>query len=52
MTIFETDVSLAMVKTSLGKVTHSGYPQPWYRTIVDDTGEHLKVVQIEETQPR
>ncbi len=28
------------------------YPQSWYRTIADDTGEHLKVTEIEETQPQ
>ena len=28
------------------------YPRSWYRAIAGDTGEHLKVIEIEETQPR
>ncbi|MBN2282225.1 MAG: C69 family dipeptidase [Candidatus Marinimicrobia bacterium] len=31
------------VKDEHGHVTHPPYPQSWYKRIVDDTGDHLKV---------
>ena len=31
------------VKNELGKVTHPGYPQSWYRHIVNETGDHFKM---------
>jgi len=33
-------------KDEHGKVTHPRYPDSWYRKIVDDTGDHLKVKEI------
>ena len=36
------------VKTPLGKVTHPGYPKAWYRRIVDETGDHFQVVEMDE----
>lgn len=35
------------VKDELGNVTHPGYPESWYRTIVNQTGEHFKVKRLE-----
>ncbi|MBN2357176.1 C69 family dipeptidase [candidate division KSB1 bacterium] len=31
------------VKNELNQVKHPGYPPAWYRTIADQTGDHLKV---------
>jgi dipeptidase len=31
------------VKDEFGKVTHPGYPEEWYRRIVEENGEHLRV---------
>ncbi len=36
------------VKTDDKKVLHPPYPEKWYRAIVNDTGDKLKVVKIEE----
>jgi len=35
------------VKTELGKVTHPGYPESWYRRIARETGDHLKMKKLE-----
>ncbi|MFZ5515477.1 MAG: C69 family dipeptidase [Candidatus Zhuqueibacterota bacterium] len=35
------------VKNELGKVTHPGYPQSWYRTIVKETDDHFKMKKLE-----
>ncbi len=34
------------VKTPDKKVTHPGYPESWYRRIVEDNGEHLKEMKF------
>ncbi|HDQ00176.1 MAG TPA: dipeptidase [bacterium] len=36
------------IKNELGKVTHPGYPESWYRRIVDETGDHFKMRSLEE----
>ncbi|MCP4450004.1 MAG: dipeptidase [Planctomycetes bacterium] len=36
------------VKTSLGKVTHPGYPKAHYRRIVEETGDHYKMIDMDE----
>ena len=35
------------VKTPLGKVTHPGYPKPYYRRIVDETKDHYKMIEMD-----
>lgn len=35
------------VKNELGKVTHPGYPESWYRRIVNETGDHFKMKSLE-----
>ncbi|MDZ7331675.1 MAG: C69 family dipeptidase [candidate division KSB1 bacterium] len=35
------------VKNELGKVTHPGYPESWYRRIVNETGEHFKMKSLQ-----
>ena len=35
------------VKDELGNVTHPGYPESWYRHIVNETGDHFKMKKIE-----
>jgi len=35
------------VKNELGKVTHPGYPESWYRRIVNETGDHFKMRSLE-----
>jgi hypothetical protein len=35
------------VRDEKGKVTHPRYPESWYRKIVQDKGEVLKVRKIE-----
>ncbi|UCE07424.1 MAG: C69 family dipeptidase [bacterium] len=35
------------VKNELGKVTHPGYPESWYRRIVNETGDHFKMKKLE-----
>ena len=35
------------MKDEHGKVTHPGYPEAWYRTIVEQQGEHFKMRSIE-----
>lgn len=40
------------VKDELGKVTHPGYPESWYRRIVEENGEHFEMKKLEgETGP-
>jgi dipeptidase len=34
------------VKDELGKVTHPGYPECWYRRIAEESGEHLKMQKL------
>ncbi len=34
------------VKDELGKVTHPGYPESWYKTIVEQTGDHFKMKKL------
>jgi hypothetical protein len=34
------------VKDEHGKVTHPGYPKSWYKKIVDETGDHLKTIEL------
>jgi len=36
------------VKTSLGKVTHPGYPKAHYRRIVEETGDHYRVIKVDQ----
>lgn len=36
------------VKTSLGKVTHPGYPKAHYRRVVEETGDHFEMIKIDE----
>lgn len=36
------------VKDEHNKVTHPGYPKEWYRRIVEEDGEHLRVKSISE----
>ncbi|MBC8491606.1 MAG: C69 family dipeptidase [Candidatus Marinimicrobia bacterium] len=36
------------VKDELGKVKHPGYPKSWYRKIVDETGDHFKMIKLED----
>jgi dipeptidase len=38
------------VKTELGAVTHPPYPQEWYKRIVDESGEQLKMKKLEEEE--
>jgi len=35
------------LKDELGNVKHPGYPEAWYRRIVDDTGDHFKMKTLE-----
>ncbi len=35
------------VKDDSGNVTHPGYPESWYRKIVDETGDHYKMIKLE-----
>ena len=35
------------VKDELGKVTHPPHPQSWYRRIVDDTGDHFRMIELD-----
>ena len=37
------------VKDELGNVTHPPYPQAWYRKVVEETGDHFKMRELEET---
>jgi len=40
------------VKDEKGRVTHPGYPESWYRCIVEDTGDRLKMKKLPgEPQP-
>jgi dipeptidase len=34
------------VKTELGKVTHPGYPESWYRKVAEATGDHLEMRKL------
>ena len=36
------------VKNELGEVKHPGYPEEWYRRIIDDSGDHFKIKKIED----
>ncbi len=36
------------VKDELGKVTHPPHPQSWYRRIVDDTGDHFRMIDLDD----
>ncbi|MFZ0392109.1 MAG: C69 family dipeptidase [Calditrichia bacterium] len=36
------------VKDEHGKVTHPGYPQEWYRNVAGETGDHLKMKELED----
>lgn len=38
------------VKNELGNVTHPGYPQSWYRTITNQTGDHFKMKKLKGQQ--
>lgn len=35
------------LKDELGNVKHPGYPESWYRRIVDDTGDHFRMKTVE-----
>ncbi|MBN2184522.1 MAG: C69 family dipeptidase [Candidatus Krumholzibacteriota bacterium] len=35
------------LKDELGNVSHPGYPEAWYRKIADETGDHLKLLELE-----
>ena len=34
------------MKDELGEVTHPGYPQSWYRRIINDTGDKFKMKKL------
>lgn len=34
------------IKDELGKVTHPGYPESWYRSVAEKTGDALKVKKL------
>ena len=34
------------VKDELGKVTHPGYPESWYRKVIEETENHLKMKKL------
>ncbi len=34
------------VKTPQNTVTHPGYPEDWYRRIVEENGDHLKMIKL------
>jgi dipeptidase len=34
------------VKTPQNQVTHPGYPEDWYRRIVEEKGDHLKMIKL------
>jgi len=38
------------VKNELGEVKHPPYPQPWYRKIVDETGDHFKMKNLKDSE--
>jgi dipeptidase len=38
------------MKNELGKVTHPGYPESWYRRIADETGDHFKMKKLESNE--
>lgn len=38
------------VKNELGEVTHPPYPESWYRKIVEETGDHFKIRQLENSE--
>ncbi|RLB59739.1 MAG: dipeptidase [Deltaproteobacteria bacterium] len=40
------------VRDELGKVTHPGYPEAWYRRIVKERGQHYRVRQLPEEKLR
>jgi len=35
------------LKDELGHVHHPGYPESWYRKVVEETGDHLKYKELE-----
>ncbi|MBN2069954.1 MAG: C69 family dipeptidase [Candidatus Krumholzibacteriota bacterium] len=35
------------LKDELGNVSHPGYPESWYRKVVDETGDHLRYLELE-----
>jgi hypothetical protein len=35
------------VKNEHGEVEHPGYPESWYQTVADATGDHLRVQKLE-----
>jgi dipeptidase len=37
------------VKNELGEVKHPGYPESWYRKIIEETGEHFKTRTLEDS---
>ncbi len=39
------------VKNELGEVTHPGYPESWYRRIVDETGDHFEMKELPNEDP-
>jgi dipeptidase len=40
------------VKNELGEVKHPGYPESWYRKIIEETGEHFKTRTLEDSDSR
>jgi len=36
------------VKNELGEVKHPGYPEEWYRRIIDDSGDHFKIKKLDD----
>ncbi len=35
------------IKDELGNVTHPGYPESWYRKVVEETGDHFQYQNLE-----
>jgi len=36
------------MKDELNNVTHPGYPESWYRKIIEETGDHFKMRELQE----
>lgn len=38
------------LKDELGNVSHPGYPEAWYRKIVEETGDHFRLQELEKKE--
>ncbi|MBU8921832.1 MAG: C69 family dipeptidase, partial [Bacteroidales bacterium] len=38
------------LKDELGNVKHPGYPESWYRKVVEETGDHLLLKELEKDE--